>query len=267
MLEIVSADGPVAAFQARGTLSVEDYDMLTGELERQLREHEQIAIFADVTRLDGLSFDAWVQDLRYSLSKLGEIKRFARVALVTDRAWLGAWTHLAWTLVPKAEVRRFAAHERDGALAWAGELPAQPAHRGLRWIGTNRPDTYAFAWSGTITDQDVDAVVKRLEAGFAAHERVRVLARVDRLGGIRPHALFQSSVLRLKALGFSKIERYALVGGPRWLARYANVLRELTGIAVRHYSSDQESEAWAWLEAQPVEPSLPATPDDHSAHA
>jgi len=253
MLEIVSSSGPVAAFQASETLSGEDYERLIAELERQLQQHERIAIFADVRALNGLSLEALARDVRYSASKLGELDRFARVAVVSDQIWLRAWSRLAWSLVPRAVVKTFPGRERDAALTWASELQPEPAHRGLSWIETNRSDTYAFAWHGTITDPDMDAVVKRLQPALESQERLRLLVRVEQLGGVRPHALLQTAIVRLKALGLKKVERYAIVGGPAWLGGYAQVVQTLTGIEVRHYALDQEKAAWSWLEAEPVE--------------
>jgi hypothetical protein len=258
MLEIVSASGPVAAFKASETLTGEDYERLIAELERQLQEHEQIAIFADVSTLKGLSLEALTRDIRYSASKLGELDRFARVAVVSDQFWLRAWTRLAWSLVPRALVKSFPSKERDAALAWAAELPPEQVHRGLRWLETNRSDTYAMAWSGTITDQDVDAAVKRLQPALESSTGLRLFVRVEQLGGVRPHALLQTGLVRLKALGLQKVERYAIVGGPAWLGSYAQVVQTLTGIEVRHYVLDQEPAAWAWLEAELVEPSAAA---------
>lgn len=267
MLETIHATGPVAAFQASGTLTGADYERLIAELENQLQQHERVAIFADVSGLHGLTFDALTRDLRYGASKLGELSRFARVAVVSDHTWMRAWTRFAWSLAPRAQVRNFPSRERDAALAWASELPAQPVRRGLRWIETNRANTYGMVWNGTVTDQDMEEALKRLEPQLEAQDRVRFLVRVEKLGGVRPHALFQRALVRLKTLGFEKVERYAIVGGPQWFTRYAHVVQRLTGIEVRHYSLAQEAGAWTWLEAQPREASTSgAAADSGDAH-
>jgi len=259
MLEVLQVDGPVVAFRAEGTLTGDDYDRMTAELDRQLSSHERIGLFADVTGLDGLSLAALKRDFQYSIGKLGELHRFTHVAVVSEKPWLRAWSQYGWLLVPKSTVRTFESSERDAALAWASDLDTTPPpQHALRWIPTTRPDAYAFVWHGTITDEDVDEVLKKLERELESHISVRVLARIERMGGIRPHALFRSSLARVKALGIRKIERYAIVARTAWIERYVDIARRLTGIDMRYFPLEREAEAWTWIEAQPAEPAQAA---------
>lgn len=263
MLEILQVDGPVVAFRAEGTLTRDDYDRMTQAIDDRLHAHEHVGLFADLSALSGLSLGALQRDLQYSLRHLGELHRFARVAVLSEKAWLRAWSQLAWLLVPKSTVRAFEVSEWDAALAWTRELSDEPARRALRIIPTTRPDTYAFSWNGTIGDDDVNDVLERLERALESHISVRLLARIEHAGGIRPHALLRSTLARLKALGLRKVERYAVVSRPGWLSRYAQVAGELTGMQIRHFALEQEAEAWAWLEAEPVR----AEPEPPSASA
>ena len=250
MLEILPSGGAVVAFRVVGRLGGDDYDRLVAEIERRLKAHVRVAIYADLIGLRGLSFAALRKDLIYGLSKLTDLKRFGKVALVTELGLLRAWGRVAWSLVPDGDLRCFSHAEREAALAWVSQDPAQEP-RGLRWIETTRPGTYAFAWTGAITNADVDTIVRKLEAEFESHISVRVLARIERMGGIQPRPLFRIALVRLKALGLRKVERYALVGGPAWLPRYASVVKQVTGIDVRHFTVEREGDAWAWLEALP----------------
>lgn len=71
-----------------------------------------------------MTAEALVKDLRYAFGKFGELKRFPREAVVTDRGWVKALIGLADTFYPYTELRTFAPEEREAALAWAQELPA-----------------------------------------------------------------------------------------------------------------------------------------------
>jgi hypothetical protein len=251
MLDVIQVDGPVVAFRAAGTLTAEDYDRMTAEIDRQLSEHERVALFADMTGLHGMSLDALARDLRYSTGKLGELGRIDRVAVVTEKGWLRAWTRLAWMLVPRSTVRTFESSERDAALAWTAELQPEPARHALRWIETTRPNVFAFDWNGTVTNEDVDQVLTKLESALDVHNSVSLLSRIQHVGGIRPSALFhRGTYLRVKVLGLKKIERYALVTSSPFLARYVDLMKHLTNIDVRLFSPEREGEAWAWLDAQ-----------------
>jgi hypothetical protein len=255
MLEVMQAKGPVVAFRASGTLSAEDYDRMTGEIDRRLSEHERVGLFADISELHGLTLAALGRDLTYALGKLGELHRLARVSVVSEKPWLRAWSQFAWLLVPQATVRTFQHADRDAALAWVSELPAEAPQRGLRWLETNRPGTYAFVWNGTITREDVDHVIARLEHELRAHDSVRLLARIEHMSGIRPQALFNSTYARVKALGLKKVERYAVVAHAGWLERYLDFAQQLSPVELRFFPLEKEQEAWAWLEAEPAGPS------------
>jgi hypothetical protein len=228
---------------------------MTAEIDRQLSTHERVALFADMSGLHGMSLDALARDVRYSLGKIGELHRLERVAVVSEKGWLRAWSRLAWMLVPRSTVRTFRSNERDAALAWTSELPAEPARHALRWIETTRPNVFAFDWNGTITNEDVDQVLTKLERGLETHDSVSLLSRIQHIGGIRPSAFFhRGTYVRVKLLGLKKIERYALVTSSPLLTRYVDTLKRLTNIEVRLFAPDNEREAWAWLDAQVAPP-------------
>ncbi len=121
MIEIVAAPDHVLAYRYSGTLTAEDYDRVIEVLEDKLRRHAKIGVYADMTAFAGLTLEALAHDLRYSLSKLGQLERYHRAALVTDNAWLRGLTTMAATIFPMIEARAFEANEAEAALAWASE--------------------------------------------------------------------------------------------------------------------------------------------------
>jgi len=56
--------------------------------------------------------------------------------------------------------------------------------------------------------------------------------------------------MKLKAL--HRVERYAVVGGPLWLAAWVAAVAPVLRLEVRHFPADEETEAWDWLAATPV---------------
>lgn len=253
MLEILQAPNYVAAFRLSNDVTAQDYDRLVAELEARLKLHPRIAVYAELVEPVRFTPRAIVTDLRYAFSKFSEWNRFARVALVTDKAWLGAIARTTSTVLPNIEVRTFSSRERDAALGWTAELrPDEPQQPALRLIATTRPDTYAYAWNGRVTRSDIDHVLGVLRTELESHMSVRLLGRIERMGGIELAALLRSSLFRVKLLGFRKIERYAVVGGPSWLEHYVKLSRSVSGVEMRYFSPDREAEAWSWLEAQPV---------------
>jgi hypothetical protein len=253
MLELVQAPNHVAAFRLSDELTAEDYDRLVAELELRLKVHARIGVFVDATALNGISTAALTKDLRYGLSKLGQLARFPRSAVVSDRPWLRKIVEVATAILPAMEVRAFESAERDSALAWASELePDAPTIAGLRLIPTTRPDTFAIVWAGKISEADLTHVTNELDEALKTQPRLRLLARMDRIGGIAWRALFNAQLAHVKFVGARKIERYALVGDQNWLDGYVRMMRSVSGIDMRQFSIADEGPAWAWLEAQPA---------------
>lgn len=126
MLEILPAPSHVAAFHYTATLDGEDYDRSIVELEAKLAVHDRIAVFADLTGMTGMTPVALAKDLRYSLGKIGEFRRFARGAVVTEREWLAKVTAFAAHFFPHTDLRTFTPAQRAIALGWASEqLPPE----------------------------------------------------------------------------------------------------------------------------------------------
>ncbi|HKP55664.1 MAG TPA: STAS/SEC14 domain-containing protein [Polyangiales bacterium] len=249
MLDILQAPNHVAAFRLSGDVTKADYDRIVVETEAKLQSNPRIAVYTELVEPMHMTLAALYTDLRYALSKVGQWRRFARVALVTDKAWASSLMRLFGPWLPDIEARSFHSAERDHALAWAGQ--PQPRPPALRMIATSRPDTYAMVWNGRIKPEDIEQVLGVLRTEFEAHMSVRVLVRIEDMGGIEPAALLKPGLLRVKLLGRRKIERYAIVGGPSWLERYLGFAKRISNVEVRYFPLAQEADAWAWLEAQP----------------
>ena len=250
MLDILQAPNHVAAFRFSGDVTKADYERLIAEVQAKLQIHPRVTVYTELAEPVRITLPALLTDLRYSLTKFGEWRRFARVALVTDKAWPGSLMRVVSPFLPDIEARAFRSTERDAALVWANQ--AQPRPPALRMIATTRPDTYAVLWNGRIRPTDIEHVMGVLRAELEAHISVRVLVRIEDMGGIEPGALFKPAWLRVKLLGWRKIERYAIVGGPSWLERYIKLARNVSSVDLRYFALAQEAEAWTWLEAQPT---------------
>jgi hypothetical protein len=78
-----------------------------------------------------------------------------------------------------------------------------------------------------------------------------LLVRIRRLEGFEPSCLLDREYLAMKLGLLHQLERYAVVGGPSWLARWIKVLDPLFRIDIRHFELEDETLAWAWLGAEP----------------
>ena len=118
MLDILPAPNHVAAFRLSGDITKADYDRIVVETEAKLQSNPRIAVYTELIEPMHMTLAAVYTDLRYTLSKIGQWRRFARVALVTDKAWASGLLRLVGPWLPDIEARSFHSAERDPALAW-----------------------------------------------------------------------------------------------------------------------------------------------------
>ena len=137
-------------------------------------------------------------------------------------------------------------------MSWVAELHDEPRAPALRLVPTTRPDTIAFVINGTIATNEATEFVRAVEPVLEQNERVRLLARIDSPFGISPAGFKQSGMAAFKWRIRDKIDRYAIVGGPRWLATWVALLGTVTPFDMSHYDEREESAAWAWIDAQPA---------------
>jgi hypothetical protein len=254
MLEALAAPDHVVAFRVSGRITGDDIEAATAAVDAALERYDRIGLYVDAGELDSFTAEAFAKDLRYGLGKLGQLGRFTRSAVITDKAWLRNIARFEDRLFPQIEIRCFDENQRGEALDWASELPPAkpPPPSALTFIATESPTTHAFEIDGTLSREDTAQAIATLKAAFAEHDQVRLLARIKRLGGINPAALTQDGLISMKLEAIRKVERYALVGGPGWLARMIETLNPLFKTDLRHFALEDEDKAWAWLETRPV---------------
>ena len=257
MLEVIPGPDHDLAIRISGTLTADDYDRLGNELSTKLRRHERIGVLVEMLELDGIKPAALAKDLRYAFARVGEFHRFPRVGVITHKKWVRTLATVGDAVFPKMEIRTYEASEKERATAWVAELPDQPRKAALRVISSTRKDTYGFVWNGKISVEDALEFANAFKPVLAQQEKIRLLGRIERLGGIVPGAFTEAGLLRLKSMMLRKIERYAIVGGPPWLKRYVGFMRTWRKIDVRYFDAASENDAWAWLEARPIEQDHP----------
>jgi hypothetical protein len=116
----------VIGFEAEGEIRSSDYDDILMPAVREVSGRgEQVRIVLVFQRWDGMSSSAVWQDLKMGLDNL---RRWKRIALVTDLDWMITVTSLFGWMTP-GELKRFPLAERDRAIAWAAgndERPTPP---------------------------------------------------------------------------------------------------------------------------------------------
>ncbi len=244
----------VLALRLAGKVTVDDVAAVKSALDPMLERHERIGFVVDLAGFSDATAEAIAADLRYELGLLGKAGQFARGALVTDKEWLGVVAGFTAKLLPGLEMRTFAPAQRDEALRWAADFPALAADRApaIRLLPADRDDVLGFEVDGVISAAELPLLIDQVNAVLQRHEKVRMLVRIKHLGGVDPAALMQSGLVSMKLAAIQKMERYAIVGAPRWMNKAVETINPVfPDLDMRTFPADREAEAWAWLGAQP----------------
>lgn len=126
MFEILAAPDHVAAYRLSGTLTADDFEGLIADIEARLTRHEKIGVLADLTGFHDITLRAGARDLRYGFSKLLELRRFPREAVISDKGWIETLVSIANPVIPFVEIRSFKPIEYEAALAWVSEIEGGP---------------------------------------------------------------------------------------------------------------------------------------------
>ncbi|MGC0142045.1 STAS/SEC14 domain-containing protein [Pseudactinotalea sp. Z1732] len=106
---------------ASGTVTEEDYEHLSPQIHAALDQHPRLRMLADLSRMEGLSPSGVKEDVKLALSRLGDLSRFERVAVLTDGGVVRALSKAGGALIPGVTVELFEPGQRQQALAWLQE--------------------------------------------------------------------------------------------------------------------------------------------------
>jgi hypothetical protein len=109
-------------------------------------------------------------------------------------------------------------------------------------------DVLALEMSGTITGDDLDAIMDRADAIMAAHEKIHVFVETRGIGGMQLSALPHHFSRALPLFGrLGRFGRVAVVADQAWM-RAATRLESavLPNIRYRVFEPEERDEALAW---------------------
>lgn len=256
MITVETIAPGLLALTVTGKIEKSDLDAAIPAIEKAYGETEKISVVADLSGFEGISAEAFVGDLRYGLSHLGDLKRYDRVAVITDRDWIEALVWVEGKLVPGATVRCFEPGERDDARRFAAgeDVPEKKRPSFIRRIPADRPDALAFAMGGKLTGAEVKAFTAILTEAYENFAMIDLLIRIDSYEGFEFSTLFDRHTWSMKGASFSKIRRYALVGAPSFIRNSFGLFATFLPFETKMFDAEDEDEAWAWIGAKKAEP-------------
>lgn len=251
MIEKLTAKPGVIALQVTGHISREDVERCYGLLLEDLDNYPKIDLFIEANGISGFDTEAVGADFKFGTSLIGKLDHFGRVAVVSDDDWIRWASRIESALLPGISYRTYNSDEREQALAWVQGREDLPYGHAIKVIETTRADAVALEVDGRLSNEEISEVArelnKRREHGLRA-----VLVRFRTLTGVDPSIAANGKYLRMKLGMIGELERYAVVGGPEWLATWLKLWQPLLRMNLRHFTAADEDAAWIWLGAQPL---------------
>jgi hypothetical protein len=251
-MEILPSSSPhVLAIRYAGKLTRSELESSLTLIETAVEKPPVHCLF-EIVDFSGFETEGLTDYLKAAGRLLGKRGRFGRIAVVADQDWLRWIAKAESALLPGISYETFTGEERERALAWVEGREDRPHGPAIRIIETSRPDVLGFELNGKATSGEMEAATRHFGEKLKGEGALRMLGRIRRLGGVEMGGLLSSDYFAMKRGFLSRLERYAVVGGPTWIRTMVGMMQPLTHVDIRHFEADEEGRAWEWLGAEIV---------------
>ena len=119
MLEIIRFEEKnIIGFRLEGSIDDDGLDRGFEELREVLEGNDKVRVYAEVENIGWESVETFFRNMKMKLEVLGEIGKFEREAVVSDKGWLEIATKIGDVLLPGIDVRHFPVADKERALEW-----------------------------------------------------------------------------------------------------------------------------------------------------
>ena len=126
MLRFIPSAEDVIAVAIEERVTSDDLSAAMDRLDACLAAHDTVHVFVETRALEAIEVSGLGAYIARAMPLFGQLRRFGRVAVVADQAWVRAGTRIESALLPFISYRVFKPEQRDEAMAWAREGRAVP---------------------------------------------------------------------------------------------------------------------------------------------
>ena len=246
MLTQLNGEKDIIALSVGERIEKDEMELAFRLLDEAFARDGKVHIFVEVLDFQSIAPDALLFDLRHVLHYLARLRQFGRIAIVTDQSWVRIASRIESALLPYVSYEVYPVTQRDRALAWVkGEVDTPYAQAVRRIPGDD--DICAFEVDGRITADELDGLYTHIFEVSQPDSPLKILVRMKRYDGFAPAILADPKIVERKLSLLHRVSRYAIVGGPDWLATLVKLFDPLFRIELRHFPLDSEDAARAWL--------------------
>lgn len=118
MLEFLDTTPNVIALRIGGKIEGADLDAIMDRLEPMLEAEAPTHVFVETCAITGIAIEGLARYSVRAMPLLGKLRKFGRVAVVADQAWIRWGSKIESALLPHISYQTFTPEQRDQALAW-----------------------------------------------------------------------------------------------------------------------------------------------------
>lgn len=118
MLNFLPSPDDVIAVTVANKVTGDDLDAMMDRLEAKLAAHDKVHVFAETESIEGLEVSGLGGRIARATPLMSKLRRFGRVAVVADQAWVRAAARVESAVLPFVGYRVFEPEQRAEALEW-----------------------------------------------------------------------------------------------------------------------------------------------------
>ena len=251
-MHINTAPDHVVVLSLKGLLTREDIKSYKTTIASKLDKHSHVGLVVDISQWSDITPDAIEEDIKLEMSLINELKRFPKIAIISDKQFVHGIKQLASGFLPMAEVHIFGSDQMHQAIAFASELPehAIKERDAIVPIQTNNPKVIAYEIHGTVSKDGIQDIISQLEEAFKQEGKIDLLVHIQDYKGFDPSILTMQSLISVKTASLNHVRRYAIVGGSRSIESMVKLFNPFVSIDMRTFKPEEEAQAWVWLESK-----------------
>jgi len=119
MLEIIPFEEKhIIGLRLEGSIDNEGLERAFAKFREAFESNDKIRVYVEVEGIGWESTETFFRNMKMKLDVLGEIGKFEREAVVSDKGWLEIATKIGDVLLPGIDVRHFPVADKEHALEW-----------------------------------------------------------------------------------------------------------------------------------------------------
>ncbi|MDG5748015.1 STAS/SEC14 domain-containing protein [Qipengyuania sp. XHP0207] len=205
-------------------------------------------LLIDVTAVSGFTFAAVAIELAHMPNLLRWIYGLDRIAIIADEEWIRTGARLESALLPGVVYEVYDEDEAEAARAWVLEEADAPHTGAVHELAIGKPDIAAWELAGRLDREESERAIAMIRKRLEDSDCRKLLLVIRKWHGFDLDRLLSREVLAGKLDIARKLERYAIVGGPAWVRRYAEFTATFVKADIKAFELDGMEEAIAWLE-------------------